>query len=59
VEKTEDDCAKQMAEQWSRGTAESREKDGALDHVNGGHQPESETAQQRNRGIRGDEEAAE
>ena len=59
VKKAEDECAKQMAEQWSRGTVESREKDSALDHVNGGHQPEAETAQQGNRGIRGYEEAAE
>jgi hypothetical protein len=59
VKKAEEQCAKQMTDQRPRGTAESREKDSAFDYVSRSHQPEAKTPQEGNRGIRGDEKAAE
>jgi hypothetical protein len=59
VKKAEEQCAKQMTGQRPLGAAKPREKDSAFDHVSDGHQPETDTAQEGNRGARGDEEAAE
>ena len=59
MKNAEDEGSKQMADQRPRGTAKSREKDSAFDHVGCDQDPEAETARGRNRGTRSDEEAAE